>query len=135
MEAPHSLVEEEELHSDVAVEEPHFVKELHLEEELLVLVLGAEGPIEDLDVAPHALHVVVEEAFTLEVVEAPHDVVVDDEEVFALDGGVVVEAQARHIQRVHYGGALEVVHVKEANVDGTLNVVVLVDGAHEVHGA
>ena len=69
--------------------------------------------------------------------EAPHVVRVEDEEVLALDDGVV-EARALHLQIVHYGEALEVDLDEEMHVDGALVVVVLDVGAHlveEAHGA
>ena len=97
----------------------------------------AEVHLEDLEVAPHVLHVVEEVAYALVEDEAPHFVAVEDEEVLAHDDGVV-EARALHLQIVHYGGALEVVLFEEKHVDGALVVVVLDSSVHvvdEAHGA
>ena len=90
------------------------------------MVLGADVPLEDLEMAPHFLHVVVEDAYAFEVVEVPHVVVVEDEEVLALDDGIVVEARALHLHRVNYDGALEVVLVEEGHDVHVLDVVDLV---------
>ena len=66
-----------------------------------------EVHLEDLEVAPHVLHLVEEVAYALVEDEAPHDAAVEDEEELALGDGVV-EARALHLQIVHYGEALEV---------------------------
>ena len=96
------------------------------------MVLVVEVHLEDLEVAPRFLHLVEEVAYALVEDEAPHVVAVEDEEVLALGDGVV-EARALHLQKVHYGEALEVVLDEEKHVDGALVVVVLDVGAHVVY--
>lgn len=71
------------------------------------MVLVAEVHLEDLEVAPHVLHLVEEVAYALVEDEAPHVVAVEDEEVLAHDDDMVL-ARSLHLQIVHYGEALEV---------------------------